>query len=154
MNLSKYDQKPPLFQQRLNCVKKNTNSQIISLKWKQNKNRFLTSLVIHYPPFFSFFLKIFSNKNCQRTYKEIIAFLPFLPSLRNSKKMLYILFTTMQTKCTDFVLPRNKPKSVVKFSNCHIDQPRPGCVKFHLWFSYLLLKSYNLWFKWWGFQKN
>ena len=143
---------PPYFSKDFKSVKKNINSQIVRLKWKQSKNGILMSLVIHFPPFFVFLF--FSNKNCQRTYKEIIAFLPFFPSLRNSKKMLYILFTTMQTKCTDFVLPRNKPKSVVKFSNCHIDQPRPGCVKFHLRFSYLLLKRFNLGFKWWGFKKN
>ena len=111
------------------------------------------SLVIHFPPFFVFLI-FFKQNTVREPIKKLLHFSPFFPSLRNSKKMLYILFTTMQTKCTDFVLPRNKPKSVVKFSNCHIDQPRPGCVKFHLCFSYLLLKRFNLGFKWWGFRKE
>ena len=155
MNLIKiWPKSPPYFNKDYKIVIKKSDSQKVRLRWKQSKiNWILNEPRNTLSSLFRFFY-FFQTKNCQRTYKEIIAFLPFFPSLRNSKKMLYILFTTMQTKCTDFVLPRNKPKSVVKFTNCHIDQPRPGYVKFHLWFSHFLLKRFNLCFKWWGYKKE
>ena len=48
-------------------------------KWNLNEPRHTLSSLFR-------FFYFFQTKNCQRTYKEIIAFLPFFPSLKTRKR--------------------------------------------------------------------
>lgn len=86
MNLIKIWPKiPPYFSKDFKSVKKNTNSQIVRLKWKQSKNGFLMSLVIHFPPFFVFFI-FFKQKTVREPIKKLLHFSPFSPPSETRKR--------------------------------------------------------------------